>query len=185
MTKNEVNNEYFEWMFGLVNDARHSKRSSFRKLLYFLHGSEFEYSIPMDGNRYEDGIDLRYRFGDENGIDDAVIASYLDDSPCSVLEMLIALSIRIEEHIMDDPDIGNRTGQWFWDMLSNLGMDGMNDSKFDKRIATDILNRFLNREYKRNGEGGLFTICHCKRDLRNVDIWYQAMWYLDEVLKIR
>lgn len=51
-----------------------------------------------------------------------MIASYLDNRPCSVLEMIIALAIRLEEHIMDDPDIGNRTGQWFWDMIVSLGL---------------------------------------------------------------
>ena len=86
--------------------------------------------IPMDGNRAEDGIDLRYRFGHEQHYSDAMVASFLDDRPCSVLEMMIALSIRCEEHIMDDPDVGNRTGQWFWSMIASLGsgpcmMDGL------------------------------------------------------------
>jgi len=50
--------------------------------------------LPMDGNRAEDGIDLRYRFGYEKEYEGSTIASYLDNSPCSVLEMLIALAFR-------------------------------------------------------------------------------------------
>ena len=84
---------------------------------------------------------------------------------------------------MDDPDIGNRTGQWFWNMIANLGLDSMNDKKFDKGHAEAIVHNFLNREYKRNGEGGLFMVHHDRIDMRPVEIWYQAMWYLDEVLK--
>lgn len=177
MTRNEVKDAYFEWMYRLVCS---NKRR--RKLLSHLHNIDFTYTIPMDGNRAEDGTDLRYRFGYENSYDGAIIATYLDDRPCSVLEMLIALAIRCEEHIMDDPDIGNRTGQWFDDMISNLGLGRMTDARFDKNYVNRVIDKFLNREYGRNGEGGLFTVEHCHRDLRSVEIWYQMCLYLDEIL---
>lgn len=182
MMRNELNNEYFEWMYQLVCNEKYSKRLSYRKLLNHLHNMEFVYIIEMDSNRAEDGIDLRYRFGYERKYEASMITAYLDDRPCSVLEMLTALAIRCEEHIMDDPDIGNRTGQWFWNMIVNLGLGSMSDTKFDKRYLDSVIKRFLNREYKRNGEGGLFTVKHCKHDLRKAEIWYQMCWYLDEIL---
>ena len=80
MTKNELVNAYFEWMCQLVYDRGYCKRLSYRKLLARLHDTAFAYSVPMDGNRMEDGIDLRYRFGRENGYRDAMIAAYLDDT---------------------------------------------------------------------------------------------------------
>ena len=183
MTRNELYNKYFEWMYQLVCNSRYSKRLSYRKLLAHLHSIDFNYILGMDGNREADGIDLRYRFGYENSYEDPMIAANLDDRPCSVLEMLIALSIRCEEHIMDDPDIGDRTGEWFWNMIENLALGSMSDSKFDRDYVNNAISRFLNREYKRNGEGGLFTIKHCKYDLRTVEIWYQMCWYLDDILK--
>ena len=137
----------------------------------------------MDGNRAEDGVELRYRFGSECGFDNSAVADCLDDKDCSVLEMMVALAIRCEEHIMDNPDIGDRTGKWFLDMIVNLGLEKMTDDRFDKRYVERILHRFLNREYGRNGDGGLFTVHHSRIDMRSVEIWYQAMWYLDEVLK--
>ena len=184
MTNNELNNLYFEWMYQLVcDDLPYSKKQSYRKLLFRLHDIEFDYSIPMDGNRAEDGINLRYRFGDEQSIHQAMIASYLDDKPCSVLEMLIALAIRCEEHIMDDPDVGNRTGQWFGGMIDNLGLGSMYDENFDRDYVDEKIGIFLNRDYERNGKGGLFTVKHCKYDLRTVEIWYQMCWYLDYILQ--
>ena len=111
------------------------------------------------------------------------MADCLDDKDCSVLEMMVALSIRCEEHIMDNPDIGDRTGKWFLDMIVNLGLEKMTDDRFDKRYVEKILHRFMNREYERNGDGGLFTVHHNRIDMRSVEIWYQAMWYFDEVLK--
>ena len=182
MMKNELNKEYFEWMYQLVYNEKYPKSLSYRKLLTHLHDMEFTYIIEMDGNRAEDGIDLRYRFGYERQYDSPMIATYLDDRPCSVLEMLTALAIRCEEHIMDDPDIGNRTGQWFWNMISNLGLSYLNDARFDSGYLNRVIARFLNREYKRNGEGGLFTVKNCKHDLRTVEIWYQMCWYLDDIL---
>lgn len=179
--KNRLINEYFEWMYQLV--CGDIKGVSYRKLLCQLHAVTFRYSIAMDGNRAEDGVDLRYRFGYENDIEGSDIVSCLDDRKCSVLEMMVALSIRCEEHIMDNPDIGDRTGEWFMNMIENLGLKKMTDECFDERYVSRVLECFLNRKYKRNGEGGLFTVCHSGIDMRSVEIWYQAMWYFDEILK--
>lgn len=181
MTKNELNGLYFEWMCQLVCDEQHFRQFSYRRLLHHLHNMDFSYTLAMDSNREADGTDLRYRFGYENSYEGAMIAIYLDTCPCSVLEMMIALAIRCEEHIMDDPDIGNRTGQWFWGMIENLGLKEMTDARFDKKYTEDIIQRFLDRKYKRNGEGGLFTVKHCQQDLRTIEIWYQMCWYLNEI----
>lgn len=180
MRTDYVADEYFEWMLNLVCGKPYTRRaSSHKKLLTYLHDVEFIFINPNDRNRAEDGLDLRYRFGIESGYGD--ISNILIGS-CSVLEMLVSLSIRCEEGIADDPDIGNRTGKWFWDMIENLGLDSMNNLDFDLNYTKNVLNRFLNREYKPDGTGGLFTIKNCKYDLRTVEIWYQLLWYLNNNL---
>lgn len=146
-----------------------------------LHATEFVYSIAMDENRAFDGIGLRRRFALSQDCED--MTDYLD-GPCSVLEMMIALSVRCEENIMDDPQIGDRTGQWFWGMIVNLGLGSMTDGKYDKRYVEDVLERFLNRDYDPDGRGGLFTVRNTRRDLRDVEIWYQMCWYLDNFLGV-
>ena len=176
MTRTQMINEYFEWMCELVDG------DPYRALLSQLYDIDFTYTIPMDGNRADDGIDLRYRFGYEHDHADHMVATYLDDKPCSVLEMMIALAIRCEEHIMDDPELGNRTGQWFWEMIDSLGLNDMYDQNYDEDKVLYIIDIFLNRDYERNGKGGLFTIQDCPRDLRSVEIWYQLCWYLDDIL---
>ena len=180
--KDDLNNEYFEWMYQLVCNDKYYKNLSYRRLLSYLHSIEFTYILERDGNRADYGIRFRYLFGYENGHSDEIINRYLDTRPCSVLEMMISLAFNIEEHIMDDPAYGNRTGQWFWNMIVNLGLGTMNDGKFDRHYVESCIDRFLTREYKRNGEGGLFTI-HDNRDMRTAEIWYQAMWYLNEFLE--
>ena len=101
MTDSELINAYFEWMYQLVCDD-FNKRLSFRKLLARLYDADFEYSLPMDENREADGIRLRYRFGQECSYDDRIIATCLDNRPCSILEMMIALSLRCDDFILID-----------------------------------------------------------------------------------
>lgn len=182
MNRKEINDEYFRWMYDLVCDETYSKGLTYRRLLHHLHETEFTYTIGMDGNRAEDGVDLRYRFARIRNYPYPMIAEYLDDRPCSILEMMIALSIRCEEHLMDDPSIGDRTGQWFWNMINSLGLGAMNDLRYREDFVDDILERFLNREYERNGKGGLFTVRYGRKDLRTMEIWYQMCLYLDTIL---
>lgn len=180
MTKDYVEDKYFEWLYELACGNRYSKNTSFRKLLMQLHRTEFIYLLLKDKNRAEDGIDLRYRFAYDVHTEIHDAEKYLS-GPCSVLEMILALSMRTEETIMVNPHVGDRTGQWFWGMIVNLGLGSMSDDNYDKRYVEMALNRFLNREYEPNGKGGLFTVRNRNRDLRQVEIWYQLCWYLDSV----
>ncbi|MBO7450950.1 MAG: hypothetical protein J6U54_11355 [Clostridiales bacterium] len=173
-----IKQEYFNWMVNLVNATQ------YRRLLKHLYSTPFYYIIPMDHNRVEDGVNLRYRWGRENDIPDPAIACELDCQPCSVLEMMLALAIRVEENIMEDPDLGNRTSKWFWDMIVNLNLGGQNDIRYNEYYVSEALTKFMERNYKPDGsDGGLFTIANPRDDLRRVEIWYQAMWYLTEQMK--
>lgn len=180
MNKNEINIEYFNWMLRIIHDDLYSDKISFRKLLRYLHDIEFTWIIDSDINRANDGIELRRRFSKSVGFEYDYLAQYLE-GPCSVLEMILALAIRCEETIMDDPSKGDRTKQWFWGMINNLGLGAMTDTAFNRKQVKEIIDIFLNRDYERNGFGGLFTVRHCNRDLRKVDIWRQLCWYLDTI----
>lgn len=183
MTREELERKYFKWLFDTVCEGRYAKAISYKNLLTQLHDIIFVYLIPNDKNRAEDGIDLRYRFAITECRGERIdyILNVLD-GPCSVLEMMVALSIRCEENIMDDPHIGNRTGQWFWGMIKNLGLSTMIDSRYDGQYVEEKVGRFLNRDYEPNGKGGLFTIKDCDYDLRNIEIWFQLNWYLDSIV---
>lgn len=178
--RDRIVNDYFEWMSELVRGNRYSEQVSYSKLLTYLHSTPFRYSIPRDGNRAEDGKILRYRYAYERHKENA--ERYLDSPECSVLEMMIALAIRCEESIMDDPAFGDRTRQWFWDMIVNLGLGSMTNDNFDREYVEETVERFLNRDYEPNGKGGLFTIKNYDRDLRDVEIWHQMCWHLDEIM---
>lgn len=178
MNRDDIINDYFDWMCHLVT----SKDSiSYRKLFTHLHRTEFYAVMIQDDSRIADGRNLRYRFGYDCKIPNKTIEECLDTSrTCSVLELLVALALRVEEQIMWDSDLGDRIGQWFWQMLVNLGLGGMNDDRYDRDEVDDILKRFINRQYSANGRGGLFIV-EGKGDMRDVEIWYQMnAWLISE-----
>lgn len=183
MTRTNVEDEYFEWMYNLVCEGRYSANHSYRKLLIYLHSIEFSWLIPKDANRADDGESMRRRFAFE--FEDPEEQAYILDClsrPCSVLEMILALAIRCENDIMDDSSVGDRTGQWFWKMIVNLGLGSMTDERFDRYYVRNVIARFLNRKYEPDGRGGLFTVSNCEHDLRDVEIWTQMLYFLDTIV---
>ena len=180
--KRDLKREYFEWMLRKVGVTRRS-RPSYYILCDELNSIEFEFYIDMDVNRYQDGLDLRFRFGYEEGINHETIINELDDHGCTVLEMMVALAINCEIHIMYDPEYGDRTSVWFSGMISSLGLDKYDDNHYDSDAVYKIVKRFLTRAYKPNGSGGLFTLKNPLKDMRTVEIWYQLNWYLNELIE--
>lgn len=184
----DINREYFNWLYDLACAEHYDENYiSYRKLFEHLHSTEFVWlrRFPLDANRASDGVDLRRRFvltlNDHRRYYDDYMYE-LDNGPCSILEMITALALRMEEDTMDDPELGNRASYWFWVMLQNLGISTMTDSRYDKNIIADALDIFLDRKYDANGRGGLFVLRHHTCDLRKFDIWVQAGWYMDELL---
>ena len=178
-----ISDEYFDWLVDLMCANRYPEYISYRMLFNQLHKTEFSYSIPMDENRAMDGIDLRRRFALYQGYEDENYDMVIDmlAGPCSVLEMMVALAIRCEENIMDDPSIGDRTQQWFWVMITNLGLGSMTDDRFNPYYVDEAIDMLLKRTYASDGRGGLFMIRHCNFDMRKIEIWHQLCKYLDSL----
>lgn len=166
---------YFTWLYTKVGStAAASPAKTYWRLLKQLHTKEFSWFVPNDDNRAEDGRDLRQEFLVDEGI-----ASVEEDwlrYGCSMLEMLIALSRRLNF----EADILH-TREWFWLLIGNLGMRHCNDkSNYISDLVDTILEDVIWRLYLPTGEGGLFPLEHPERDQRNVEIWYQLSAYLLE-----
>lgn len=176
--------EYDNWVINLSTNWC-SNYGHYGRLMEFLHSIPF-YStvqVPLDKNRGADGKDLRLRFVETTkDYDYRHVYLYLYDYPPTMLEVMVALSIRCEENIMRDDNYGDRSGEWFYGMLCSSGLDIYSDEFFDKDEVAEIVNRILERKYSKNGKGGLFTLSNPPKDLRKVEIWYQLLWYLDEVI---
>ena len=176
----ELAEQYYDWLYKIVCGEWEPRNLSFHRLLMFLYNHDYTPACEMDISRVTDGLNLRYRFATEKNIPYVKIDSEFQGQACSMLEMMVALAIRIEEHIMEDSSAGNRVGQWFWNMVVSLGLAAMDDQRFNEERANFIIDRFMARGYQPNGAGGLFTLSYPTEDMRRIDIWYQLMAYLNE-----
>lgn len=163
---------YFDWLSECVCDE--CQKVNYQKLFSLMFEMPFYSFVDNDKNRAIDGENLRHLYFLEVGLDAD------KDGQCSILEMLVGLSIRCENELMYEPDKGDRTADWFWMMMDNLGLSEFDDYGFREKTAWHILNRMVEREYERDGYGGPFYIPGCRVDLRKVELWYQLNYYLQE-----
>lgn len=180
MTKDgDIRSQYFEWLCGLVR-ADEPDHSYFI-LMDKLHQKEFFSAIPRDENRASYGADLRSEFADG---DRAVEMSLI--GPVSVLEVLVALAASMAD-ILWSPEEEDKTPECFWEMISNLGLDQLDDDNYfeagGRYLVPETLDRLLYRSYKRNGSGGLFPVRKNRRDQRKIELWVQMQEYIEENYK--
>lgn len=175
--RNYVIEDYKEWLFEQVNEDR-PKKASYTKLLGILFDTPFVYTHEYDYNRMIDGEELRNIYIYDGG--DEEISKW--NEPCTVLEVLIALAFKMQQ-MTDNPDIYYSVGYWFWVMMYNLGLDDMTNSNINKHKILNVINIFMNRKYRYNGEGGnIFVISNTNEDLREMEMWYQMCHFLNDYL---
>lgn len=177
-----VVHEYVAWLQSLVYSP--FAGTTYDRLFNKLYETPFVwYNQPVlnkDGTRAERGIQLRSEFCAQKGYTDAFLIPYIGLEDCSVLEMLIGLSLDIE-WLAEDDDLGDRTGLWFWAMISNLGLTSETDDTFHEGYVDEVLRVFLQREYDGHGIGGLFYVQNPLVPLNKIDIWMQAMYFLTSI----
>jgi len=165
---------YLTWLYSQIGSIKLKQPSrTYWSLFRQLYTKEFVWIIPNDDNRIEDGRDLRFKFRDDEGLDD--IDPEWMELGCSMLEMLIALSQRLSF------EGEGKSRRWFWHLIENLNLNIYNDKHgvpFEEVNA--ILDRVIWRTYNRDGSGGLFPLRRAARDQRKIEIWYQMSAYLLE-----
>ncbi len=171
--RDEVINDYFYWLTGIISDGNDE---SYSMLLKQLFDTAFVYSLEMDANREHDGLDLRDRYAYEMNVDLAM------PGPCSVLEMMIALAIRCETDVMYNPTQGDRTYIWFWLMIENLGLIDMQNGAYDRLKVRHVLLDFMDRRYDPDGRGGLFYVPGSTK-MQDREIWYQMNTFLNSIVR--
>lgn len=172
-----VDDRYFEWLYSRVLSVRNRNPArSYWNLAKQLYVKEFVWLIANDDNRVADGKDLRTEFVSEQG-SDGVTQEWLDLG-CSFLEMLIALSRRLEFEVDTKP-----AGDWFGELLNNMGVGHYSDDEYTDEMAQavdEIMDTVIYRTYTHTGHGGLFPLNRTSQDQRKVELWYQMSAYLAE-----
>ena len=161
--------EYFLWLVSKVG-----ANESYMSLCGQLYNIKFDWFVPNDDNRITDGLQLRQEYLED--FEDGIVTDMLY-SDCSVLEVIIGICYRFSYDSMLDID------DCFWDIVNNLQLEKYRGISYtrssEKQVATRI-DRFINRTYKSNGQGGLFPLSKPHEDQTKVEIWYQMSAYLME-----
>lgn len=180
--KYQMREDYKNWLLNLTYSWC-LDHGSYIKLMEYLYSQPFYSIYPNDRNRASDGIEMRFRFIENcEGLQYTYhdVYKYLTHD-CNVLEMMTALAKRCEEHIMGDPEIGDKSAAWFWEMICSMGLQSMTDENFDILKVEKKVTNMLDHNYKKDGTGGLFTVKNPNLDMRYAEIWYQMNWYLSEL----
>ena len=174
MTGYTLNHVYFVWLLDKINLSERNIMTSdqYGFLLDAMFQKTFYAVVNKDWNRSVDGELLREKFASEKNMKEP------DLGDCRVLEMLVALSIRIENEVMYDHAYGDRTSEWFWMMVRNLGLLQFDNSHFSEKKVDEILTKFLDREYEPDGAGGLFPMKDSEKDQREIEIWWQMQAFI-------
>lgn len=168
-----MNDRYFDWLIDLVN------ADDILRLCTIMDGLDFTWTIPLDENRMYDAFDLRELYADTCGC-----SSGRQMVSCSLFEMVCGMAYRCDRDVMYEADVGHRYSLWFHYFMENL-FDGKlrtaeRDLSDDEII--DICCRFMNREYERNGCGGMFPVKKDRRDQRRIHLWLQMnLWLVENV----
>lgn len=168
---NELWKDYLKYLINRYN--LDSYLNKYKRIFEILHNKDFEYFLDRDENRYCDGIELR---------DDYKIPiKYWDlhdkfmNKKCSLFEMLLALSIRMDNEVIGDP-AEEHPETLFIEMIDNLDLlRTKSNYEIDYKI-----NKWIYRDFKKNGKGSPFPVKYDDRDQRYLEICDQAMSYINE-----
>lgn len=176
MTTNRYSPQYVNWLCDMVCFG---VKEGYGALARKLHSTSYIYSVERDDCRAADGKGLRYEYKQQ-----VRYGKNIDDSDCSVLEMLIALAGRMDDVCCVSLDKSDQY-RWFWRLLDNLGLSKFDDKHYEQfggdEEVTKILNTWMEHKYKKNGVGGLFPMRKPVFDMRKIDYCMQMSHYLNEI----
>jgi hypothetical protein len=166
---------YFQWLYSQVGSIETTNPAvTYWGLMRKLYTKEFVWIVPNDDNRVEDAKLLREEFLNDKKIVDP--DEHWMTIGCSMLELMIVLSKMMAFEMNDEP------GDWFWELLDNLGLDEYRDNDPISDDDIDgILNEVIFRTYEPDGSGGFFPLVNPTADQREVELWYQLSAYLLEM----
>lgn len=161
---------YFNWLCAKVLSQDPHVRNYYG-LMEVLYRTEYVWIINGDKNREEDGLELRDYFLTESRMEKD---GGWYDSPCSVLEVLIAFASRASFQT----EIPTR--DWFWKFMTYLNLDEFRhiDDDGDVHDICEAVDHWMYRRFEYSGHGGILPLVGPKRDQSKIELWYQFSDYV-------
>ena len=172
----DLKQSYFEYLVDYICDKRH-KRSSYLPVLDLLHGIPFVVVVEMDDQRMSDGLYLRERYLQK--IDKYDQLDIFEEDKASVLEVLIGIAQRLEFQVGDGM-IGDHTAEKFWELLANLDIEKYDSRRYFPLEIKEKVRNWMLRKYDFYGNGSIFPVKRCEKDMRELQIWDQMSVYVME-----
>ena len=186
--------DYVYYLYRIVKNGGENHR----KLCMELFRNRFfiTRSAPKrDVDREKDGLELRKEWLYEiHNLDNIIRDEYPGDDfdsetgpiPCTMLEMIIGISKRMSEQLMDE-DGEDKTAQYFWEIIGNLGLDCWDDDNFgwETGLAPKNIEKkceiLCKRQYNPDGTGGgMFPMPELLGiNQKKMEIWYQMQEYIN------
>jgi hypothetical protein len=177
-----LNDGYFKWLLGILGFKDPINDCGYISMLSYLYSTDFKLTDPVvghDDNRLDDGFELRAQYS--NNFTDPEFPTIFEE-PVSVLEVLTAFAVRIDDDIMYDGAL--HASKWFFIMIDNLGMTNFTDDRLGLDWVIDdeeqIIDIWMSRQYGPSGRGTIFPINNTGVDQRNVEMWYQMQEWFKE-----
>ena len=106
--------------------------------------------------------------------------------PACVFEVLVCLAIELDS--MLNMEAESQVKIYFTKMMENAGFDVKDDEDWDEnsekteKYWNKILEKVLDRSYKKDGKGGLFPLKNCseEQDQRKKSLWSQMNDWADQ-----
>lgn len=176
-----LNDEYFKWLLGILG-FKEPMSCRYISMLSYMYYKDFRLTNPIvghDDNRLTDGFELRAQYSNNFTMEDL---PQKFDEEVSVLEVLVAFAVRIDDDIMYDGEL--HASKWFFIMIDNLGMTNFTEDRLGLSWVIDeeeqILDIWMSRQYGPDGKGGIFPVKNTAFDQRNVEMWYQMQEWFSE-----
>ena len=165
--------EYYDWLISQVDDIATSDLLILYRTLWDI---PFYWSIERDAGLEENGRVLRRRYCS----DTPEVREYSESHPvANVLEIMVALERGMRDVMGDEFE----PGHWFHEMITNLGID-IPDDEIDRTFVRETVDRWLRRDFKRNGLGSPFPLLRGRTDQRKKPIWDQMSAYVSENYRV-
>ncbi len=178
--------DYIYYLYKMVQNGG----ENYRKLCVELFRNRFfitRLAPKRDIDREKDGLELRKEWSNKTHEYPGDDFDYgMQPIPCTMLEMIIGISKRMSEQLMDE-DGEDKTAQCFWEIIGNLGLNCWDDDNFGwetglapKNIGK-ICEILCKRQYNPDGTGGgMFPMPGVLGvNQKKIEIWYQMQEYIN------
>ena len=183
------NSSYVDWLesFTIDETMTDDRRLEYSKLIRTLWDIEYIPLVGNDHDRAAEGLELRSRYRKilaKKAGDGEFYTPDIRDifGECRVLEMLVALSMRMYD-LMQDLGFYNSVSRWFWEIMECVGFDSLDDSCWIDGRDEDMVEECVGHIMRGDGvrsradwEGGWFGV----HGWQHMEIWYQMHAYLKQ-----